>query len=73
MRDLVRTNDLVLISAIEALLTAADIGHMVADSYVSALEGSIGVIPRRVLVLDEDLAQGRRLLKEAGLGDVLCD
>ncbi|MFG1410435.1 MAG: DUF2007 domain-containing protein [Pseudomonadota bacterium] len=73
MRDLVRTNDLVLISAIEALLTAADIGHMVADSYVSALEGSIGVIPRRVLVLDEDLAQGRRLLREAGLGDVLCD
>ncbi|OYW41143.1 MAG: hypothetical protein B7Y95_18420 [Rhizobiales bacterium 32-66-11] len=73
MRDLVRTNDLVLISAIEALLTAADIGHMVADSYVSALEGSIGVIPRRILVLDEDLAQGRRLLKEAGLGDVLCD
>ncbi|HQS10713.1 MAG: hypothetical protein B7Y12_14170 [Rhizobiales bacterium 24-66-13] len=73
MRDLVRTNDLVLISAIEALLTAADIGHMVADSYVSALEGSIGVIPRRVLVLDEDLAQGRRLLTEAGLGDVLCD
>ncbi|MFG1424093.1 putative signal transducing protein [Roseixanthobacter liquoris] len=73
MRDLVRTNDLVLISAIEALLTAADIGHMVADSYVSALEGSIGVIPRRVLVLDEDLAQGRRLLRDAGLGDVLCD
>ncbi|MEP9366548.1 DUF2007 domain-containing protein [Xanthobacter sp. VNH20] len=73
MRDLVRTNDLVLISAVEALLTAADIGHMVADSYVSALEGSIGIIPRRVLVLDEDLAQGRRLLREAGLGDVLCD
>lgn len=73
MRDLVRTNDLVLISAIEALLTAAEIGHMVADGYVSALEGSIGVIPRRVLVLDEDLAQGRRLLREAGLGDVLCD
>ncbi|MFG1463069.1 DUF2007 domain-containing protein [Xanthobacter sp. DSM 24535] len=73
MRDLVRTNDLVLISAVEALLSAADIGHMVADSHVSALEGSIGIIPRRVLVLDDDLIRSRRLLREAGLGDVLCD
>ncbi|WP_432445351.1 DUF2007 domain-containing protein [Xanthobacter flavus] len=42
---MVRTNDLVLLGAIEALLTAADIGHMVADAHMSVLEGSIGVFP----------------------------
>ncbi|BAF86904.1 hypothetical protein AZC_0906 [Azorhizobium caulinodans ORS 571] len=71
MREVVRTNDIVLISAIAALLEAADIGHMVADSHISALEGSIGVLPRRILVLEEDEIRTRRLLTEAGFADVL--
>ncbi len=73
MREVVRTNDIVLISAVEALFNAADIGHLLADSHVSALEGSIGILPRRILVLDEDLPRAQRLLSEAGLGDVLYD
>lgn len=73
MREVVRTNDIVLISAVEALFGAAEIGHLVADAHVSALEGSIGILPRRILVLDEDLPRARLLLKEAGLGDVLYD
>lgn len=73
MQEVVRTNDLVLLGAIEALLTSADIGHMVADGHVSALEGSIGIFPRRLLVTDDDVIRARRLLKEAGFGAALRD
>ena len=50
MRELLRTNDAVLITAIEALLKGAQIEHMVADRNVSVMEGSIGIFPRRILV-----------------------
>jgi hypothetical protein len=71
MEELVRTNDLVMISAIEALLTAADIPCLVLDTHMSVLEGSLGIIPRRMLVPDEDVAQARRLLRDAGLAHEL--
>jgi Putative prokaryotic signal transducing protein len=66
MRELVRTNDAVLISAIEALLKGAAIGHMVVDNNISVLEGSIGIFPRRILVNDSQFEAARRLLEEAG-------
>ena len=71
MRELVRTNDMVLISAIEALLDGAHIRHLVFDQNMSVMEGSIGMLPRRVLVPDEDAAAARKLLTEAGLGHEL--
>ena len=71
MRELVRTNNLVLISAIEALLDGADIAHMIVDQNMSVLEGSIGIFPRRILVEEDQLTAARRLLKEAGLADEL--
>lgn len=67
MRELLRTNDVVLISAVEALLDGAGIGHIVLDQHMSVLEGSIGLLPRRLLVDDDALARARRLLSEAGL------
>lgn len=73
MRELMRTNDIVLISAVEALFRAAEIGYLVADTHVSVLEGSIGILPRRILVVDEDFAQARRLLRDADLGHVLYE
>jgi hypothetical protein len=71
MTELLRTNDAVLISAVEALLGGAGIECMVADRYMSVMEGSIGILPRRVLVPDDDLGRARRVLSEAGLGDAL--
>ena len=68
MRELVRTNNMVLVSAIGALLDGAKIPHMVLDQNMSVLEGSLGILPRRMLVADEDLAAARRLLTDAGLG-----
>ena len=66
MRELVRTNDAVLISAIEALLRGANIEHLIVDQNMSVLEGSIGIFPRRILVGDDELAKARRLLTDAG-------
>lgn len=71
MRELVRTNDAVLISAIEALLNGADITHLVVDQNMSVLEGSIGIFPRRILVDPDQFAAARRLLAEAGFGSEL--
>ena len=71
MRELVRTNDPVLVSAVEALLDGADIEHFVADQNMSVLDGSIGVLPRRILVPDEQVEQARALLRDAGLGQEL--
>ena len=73
MRELARTNDIVLLGAMEALLEAADIGHMVADAHISALEGSIGILPRRLLVVDDDAPRARRLLTDAGWAYALLD
>jgi Putative prokaryotic signal transducing protein len=66
VRELVRTNDAVLISAIEALLKGAHIVHMVVDQNMSVLEGSIGIFPRRILVGDDEVDAARRLLEDAG-------
>ncbi len=71
MRELVRTNDAVLISAIEALLKGANIVHMVVDQNISVLEGSIGIFPRRILVADDEIDAARRLLTDAGFGNEL--
>jgi hypothetical protein len=71
LRELVRTNDPVLVSAIEALLNSADIPHMVLDRNMSVMEGSIGILPRRILVDEEHVARARTLLADAGLGHEL--
>jgi hypothetical protein len=68
VRELVRTNDAVLVSAIEALLSGARIAHMVVDQNISVLEGSIGIFPRRILVAADQVDAARRLLEDAGLG-----
>ena len=71
MQEIVRTNDPVLVSAIEALLRGADIPHLVLDQNMSVLEGSLGILPRRVLVAADHVAQARRLLADAGLAHEL--
>ncbi len=63
-----RTNDAVLVSAVEALLKGANIHHLVLDQNMSVLEGSIGILPRRVMVAEDQAQSARRLLKDAGLG-----
>ena len=66
-----RSNDAVLISYVSALLEAEGIGFMVADANMSILEGSIGALPRRVLVDSERSEQARHILIDAGIGHVI--
>ena len=71
MREIVRTNDAVLITAIDALFKGAGIRHVVLDQNMSVLEGSIGMLPRRIVVDDDEVTRARRLLTDAGLGHEL--
>ena len=68
VHELVRTNNAVLITAIEALLKGADIPHMVLDQHMSVLEGSLGMLPRRIVVDGEHWEVARQLLEDAGPG-----
>ena len=69
MIELMRTNDAVVISFVELLLKDAGIGCMVADQNMSVLDGSIGVLPRRVLVADDEVDAARRILVDAGIAN----
>lgn len=71
MIELLRTNDLVLISSVEALLDDEGVGFFLADQHMSAVEGSLGFLPRRLLVAEEDAPRARRLLSDAGLASEL--
>jgi hypothetical protein len=71
MKELLRSNDPVLLSYVSALLAEENIDFIVADLNMSVLEGSIGALPRRVLV--ERLARARQILSGAGIGHVISD
>ena len=73
MHELVRTNDVVLITFIESLLDEAGLGYFVADRHMSAVEGSLGFLPRRIMVVEEDAPAARQLLSDAGLAAELRD
>ncbi len=68
MKELVRANDPALLSFVESLLSEADINFLLADQHMSILDGSIGALPRRILVPEDDFDAARRIMREAGLG-----
>jgi hypothetical protein len=69
MKELVRTNDAVIISFIEALMRDAGIAFIVADQNMSVLDGSIGILPRRILVDENELGRARTILADAGIAN----
>jgi hypothetical protein len=66
MDVLLATNDPVRLSFLVALLRDAGIEPLLLDGQMSAVEGSIGAIPRRLAVAAKDAGQARRVLREAG-------
>lgn len=66
MDVLLATNDPVRLSFLVALLRDAGIEALLLDGQMSAVEGSIGAIPRRLAVSAADAGQARRVLREAG-------
>jgi len=71
MRELIRANDPVLLSAVGALLDGAEIPYLVFDQSMSVLEGSLGILQRRLMVAEDSLIEARQLLTDAGLGHEL--
>lgn len=69
MIELIRTNDTVVLSFVQSLLKDAGIECLLADQNMSVLDGSIGVLPRRIMVPDEDADEARKILSDAGIGN----
>ena len=67
MRELLRTNDLVLLSYASHLLEEEGITPYVFDGHMSAVEGSIGVLPRRLMVEDGEFVAAKAALGNASI------
>jgi hypothetical protein len=67
MKELLRTNDPTAIAFAEALLGAEGIDSFLLDVHMSVLEGSIGILPRRLMVADADHDEASVILKDNGL------
>ena len=68
MKELLRTNDIVRLSWIEALLADAGITCLVLDQHTSLVEGSIGAIQRRLMVDERDHRRAQTLIADADSG-----
>lgn len=69
MKELFRTNNVVYLSYAQAVLSDAGIETLVFDGHTSIVEGSIGALPRRLMVADDDETAARRLLAAADPAD----
>ena len=64
MKEIIRTNDLATIAHIKLLLTNEDIEYFELDVHMSALEGSISILPRRIMVVDSVFERVREILTD---------
>lgn len=64
MEELLKTNDPTVISFATALLKAEDIECFVLDVHMSILDGSIGILPRRLMVARRDAFMARAILRD---------
>lgn len=73
MKELLRTNNPVLLSRLRVLLEDVEIDFFVADFNASILEGSVGALPQRLLVDEDDIGKARKAIEAEGFGDCLPD
>ena len=64
MQELIRTNDIVLLSYLEHRLRETGIEPFVIDTHMSIMEGSVGMLPRRLMVTDDDLEAAKVILAD---------
>ena len=67
MKELFSTNDITKFVYAETILNSNDIVSFTLDENISVLEGSIGILPRRLMVLANDYEQALELLEDFGL------
>lgn len=70
MKLLLRTNDPTLIAFASMLLDGEGIAAFEMDVHTSILEGSTGVLPRRLMVADRDHFVARAILRDNGIEQV---
>jgi Putative prokaryotic signal transducing protein len=73
MRPIVVTTDPVLLSFAKTILADAQIEAVELDLHTSAIEGSLGVLPRRLVVSSAAWTAARDALVAAGIGDEIFD
>jgi hypothetical protein len=66
MKELLRSNDTVRLSWVQALLEDSGISSLILDHHTSLVEGNIGAIPRRLMVAERDYRRAWALLEAAG-------
>ncbi len=64
MKELLRTNDLTVIAFAKSLLRGEGIDCFELDVHMSVLEGSIGIMPRRLMVINRDLFSARAVMRD---------
>jgi len=67
MQEILRSNDPTVIAFASALLSGEDIEVFEMDVHMSALEGSIGILPRRLMVARSDAFAARAILRDNDL------
>ena len=67
MKELFSTNDITKFVYAETILNSNDIVSFTLDENISVLEGSIGILPRRLMGLENDYEQALELLEDFGL------
>lgn len=72
MREIIRSNDPILLGFAQVLLRDAGLEAVLMDQNMSILEGSIGILQRRLMVASHDFTQARRVLIDSDLGQWMC-
>ncbi|XXK31931.1 DUF2007 domain-containing protein [Rhodobacteraceae bacterium nBUS_24] len=64
MKELLRTNDITVIAYARAVLDDAGIESFELDVNTSVLEGSLGILPRRLMVIDLNWVEASSLMQD---------
>jgi hypothetical protein len=73
MRDVLKTTDPVLLSFAETILSGAGISSVVFDGHMSIMDGSLGILPRRLMVTDSDYERAKSVLAAAAPDEVAAE
>lgn len=65
MRAVLTTIDPVVLDYAANVLSQEGIESVVFDTHASVMDGSMGFLPRRLMVLDEDFTRAETLLRQA--------
>ena len=64
MKEILRTNNLILISRVQSILNDAGIQNKLLDTHASNIEGNISAIQRRLVVSNDDFQQSQKLIND---------